>query len=275
MTWVENNYLQITAVVAVLILLAGTAKILPAVRQSATLLWLAFGVRVVCGLVLGWALVGVVAWATTLPGLFGSVVGSVGAIVALTLGWHGVFLLIAMVRDVADRTPDEDARKAALWVPTFLPAGGSAVWAVVSNPRGFDTTVAAAIMAVITIAYAHKVVHAALKGKTGRRAWHWFAAAVMLLAGLVGIPLLLFADAQAAQWLGPKLMTSLRILVGVAGLALAVAAVKDIVDRIPDAFVRAFLAYGLPALFLGGATALAFISGNAESGLELVTGGMR
>ena len=274
--WISTNYLQITGVLAVIILLTvGRAKILPGVRSSPLLLWLAFAVTAVCGLILGWALVDVMAWVTSRPSLFGAVIGSIGAIAALILGWHAVYLLIGMIRDLADKTPDGMARRAALLVPTFLPAGWTATWGIVSNPRGLGTGITAAIMAVITIVYAHLIVREALKAKTAPKAWRWFAALVCLLAGLVMIPLLVFADAQAAEHLAGKLMTSIRILAGVAGIALLVGAVKDIVDRIPDALVRAFLAFGVPLLFLFGAAAAAWLSGNAESGFELLTGSAR
>jgi hypothetical protein len=274
--WISTNYLQITGVLAVVILLGvGRAKILPGVRSSPLLLWLAFVVTAVCGLILGWALVGVMAWMTSLPSLFGSVIGSIGAIVALALGWHAVYLTIALIRDLADKTPDEKARSAALWVPTFLPAGWTATWGIISNPRGLGTGITAAIMAVMTVLYAHLIVKEVLKAKTAPRAWRWFAALVMLLAGLVMIPLLVFADAQAALHLPGKLMASIRILAGVAGIALLVRAIKDIVDRVPDVHVRAFLAYGLPLLFAFGAAAAAWLSGNAESGFELLTGSAR
>lgn len=274
--WLSDNYLQITAVLAVMILLGfGRAKILPGVRGSALLLWLAFLVTAACGLILGWALVDVMAWVTSRPSLFGAVIGSIGAIAALILGWHATYLLIGMIRDLADKTPDEMARRAALLVPTFLPAGWSATWGVISNPRGLGTGITAAIMAVITVVYAHLIVKEALKAKTAPRAWRWFAALVCLLAGVVMIPLLVFADAQGGEHLPGKLMTSLRLLAGAAGLALLVPAVKDIVDRVPDAFVRAFLAYGVPLLFAFGAASLAWLSGNAESGFELLTGSAR
>lgn len=274
--WIESYWPQITGVIAVAILLAvGRSKLLPGVRGSALLLWLAFAVTAVCGLILGWALVGVMAWVTSRPSLFGAVIGSIGAIAALILGWHATYLLIGMIRDLADKTPDEMARRAALLVPTFLPAGWSATWGIISNPRGLGSGITAAIMAVITIVYAHLIVKEALKAKTAPRAWRWFASLVCLLAGLVMVPLLVFLDAQAAGWAAPWVMTMARILAGVLGFALLVRAVKDLVDRVPDAHVRAFLAYGVPLLFLGGAAAAAWLSSSADSGLDLLVGSAR
>lgn len=276
MNWIEAHYLQITAVLAAMILLAvGRGKLLPKVKNSPFLLWVAFIVTAVCGLVLGWALADLVSWVTDLPSLLGSAVGSIGAVIALILGWHAAFLMVALVRDVADKQPDEDARKAALWVPTFLPAGWSAAWSVASNPRGLAGGIAAALMAVITIAYLQKIVSAALAGKNGRKAWKWFAAAACLLAGIVMIPLVVFLDAQASSWLPAAFVTAGRVLLGVTGIALGVAAFADITDKVPDAYARAFLAYGVPLLFLFGSLGAAAIGGGAENGLELLSGSAR
>jgi hypothetical protein len=278
MKWIEQYHLQIAAVLGVLIVLGvGRAKILPAVRSSALLLWLAFVVTVFCGLVLGWALAGVVAWATHLSGTVGGIAGGIGALIAVWLGWHAVFLLVALIRDVADKQPDEDARKAALWVPLFLPAGWQAVWGIVSHPRGLGTGITAAVMAAITVVYAHRVVKASLTGKSGRKAWRWFAALACLFAGIVLIPLLAYVDAQAAHWaaLPPWALVMGRIILGAVGLGLLVAAFVDIKDKVPDAAVRAFLAYGLPVLALFGLLTIGFLGGHAHDGLQVLTGSVR
>lgn len=275
MTWIRDNYLQISAVLGVIIMLTvGRAQLLPAVRNSTPLLWLAFVVTVACGLVLGWALSDVVSWLTHLSGGAGAVLGSIGALIALTLGWHAAYLLVALIRDVADKKPDEEARKAALWVPLFLPAGWSGVWGIVSHPRGLGTGVVAAVMAGITIRYVHRIVKAALAGKTGKKAWQWFAAAVCLLGGLVMIPLVTYVDTQASHWsaLPAWGLTMARIVLGAVGLALLIAACVDIKDRVPDEAVRAFLSYGFPVLTLFGLLAVGYFGGHAHDGLQILTG---
>lgn len=275
-TWINGHLPQLTALVMVAILLTvGRAKLLPGVKQNKALLWLAWLVTVVCGLILGYALYGVVGWITSLGGTLGGIVGSLGAVVAMWLGWHAAYLLVALIRDLADGTPDDDARKAALWVPTMLPAGFAAVWGVVSHPRGVGTGLVAAVMAGITVVYAHRIVKAALSGKSGRRAWRWFAALVMLLAGIVMIPLLAYVDDRAATVLpGPWLVAS-RVVLGTAGVALLIGAMVDIKDKVPDAAVRAFLAYGVPVLFLFGALALSAVQDHSGTGLTQMTGSMR
>jgi hypothetical protein len=268
MNWIETHHLEIVGVLAVAILLTvGRAKLLPGVKRSKFLLWLAFAVTIICGLVLGWALYGFVAAVVGWHGLPGAVFGSIGAIAAMWMGWHGIYLLIAMIRDVADGTPDDDARKAALWVPTFLPAGWAAAWGVVTNPHGFTTTVVSVILAVITVMYLHRIVKASLAGKNARKAWRWFTVAPCLLAGIVLIPIVAFGIAElprlgVAAWI----VTSVEILLGVTGFALGIAAFIDMLDRVPDAAARAFLAYGLPLLIVSGAVAFAYLSGGAGSG---------
>lgn len=271
MQWINTHLMEITGVLSVAILLGvGRAKILPAVKAVRWLMWVAWAVTVVCGLILGWALHGLVTWLTTLTGPFASAVGSVGALTAFILGWHGVYLLVALIRDVADKTPDEDARKAALWIPTFLPAGFSAVWGVVSHPQGLGTGLAAAVMAVITIVYAHRIIKAALQGRTAAIGWKWFAAFVCLLVGIVMIPLVLYIDGVAAAHLPSLWLAAARILAGVFGVALLIAALVDIKDKQPDRFVRAFLRFGLPVLFLFGGLAYGFVSDGASNGSQLL-----
>jgi len=272
MNWIVTYHLQIALVLGVLIVLTvGRAKILPAVRQSALLLWVAFIVTAICGLVLCWALIGVVAWATSLTGSIGGVIAGVGGIIALWLGWHALALLVPLIRDVADKVPDEDARKAALWVPTMLPAGWQAVWAILSHPRSLGAGATAAVMAAITVVYAHRIVKAALAGKTARKAWKWFASAVSLFAGVVTIPLVAFADGMAVHYLPPWAVLMVRIVLGALGVALLVAALVDIKDKIPDAGVRAFLAYGLPLLVLFGSLFVGLVSQHAHDGLQHAT----
>src|SRR5262245_14889389 len=101
MNWIETYLPQLTGVVVVLVVLWGRNRLLPAAGQSAVALWVAFGVSVVCGLVLGYSLADVASWVTGLGGAFGGVVASVSAIAAAVAGWHAVKMLIALVRDLA------------------------------------------------------------------------------------------------------------------------------------------------------------------------------
>lgn len=272
MEFLNNNLNQIVGVLVVAIVLSGRKVILPSVKSKPWLMWVAFLVTVGCGLILGWALIGVMLWVTGLGGITGLAIGAIGAIAAVWLGWISVEMLVAGIRDLADRVPDEDARKAALWVPTLLPAGGSAVFGIVSNPQGIGTGITAAILAGLTIVYGHKVVTAALKSKNHRNAWRWFAAAVSLLIGVVMVPLILYVDGWLSSMLSARWMLALRILASAAGLALLIAALKDIADKVPDQWVRRFLAYGAPTLFAFGALLVTFLSSGVSNGAELLTG---
>jgi hypothetical protein len=256
---------------AVILLTVGRAKLLPKVGGSKLALWAAFVVTVVCGLMLGWALHDVMLWLTGLRGP-AVVVGQLGAIIAMLLGWHAVAMLVALIRDLADGRPDREARSAALWVPTFVPAGWAAVIGLISNPRSLGSGIVSAILAGITIGYCIRIVKTALQGRTGAVAWRWFAAGVCLLAGVVMIPLIAYMDATLAGWVSPATMTIIRAAGGVTGAALFVAAIADIADRRPDQHVRNALMYGMPLLFLLGSWAVSAISGGAGNGLELLTG---
>lgn len=275
MTWFNNYWPQLTGIAVVMILIWGRNKLLPGVSRSKVLLWIAFVVTAVCGLVLAWALFDLMGWLTSLPGLFGGIVGSVGAIVAVAAGWGAIAMLVDMIRDLADGVPDGQARRAALLVPVFLPAGVQAVYGIISNPRGIGTGLAAAIIAVISIIAVWRIVKAALAAKKGGTWWLWFAAGACLFAGVLMIPLLAYIDTLVAQYMPAPWPTIFRILGGAAGLTLLIAALVDIFkDRKPDGHVRRFLSYGLPALIVFGAVAVSFVAGNAESGSQILIGGM-
>lgn len=270
MQFINNNLEQIAAVLGVVaILTLGRAKILPKVRSSKFLLWVAFVVTAASGLVLGWALSGFTAWLTSRTSIGGfSIVG----LVAVWLGWHAVAMAVDLIRDLADGQPDDDARKAALWIPTLLPAGWTAVWQIASNPRGLGTGVTAAIMAGITIGYATIISNKAVKGKKGKTAWLWFAALVCLMGGLAATPLVLYVDGWLATTAPGGWLIGFRIVAGAAGIGLLVGALADITDKRPDALVRAFLQFGLPLVLSFGAIAFTALSGGAANGAGFLTG---
>lgn len=279
MNWITNNEAELIAALgAVILLTVGRAKLLPKAQSSKhprLALWVAFVVTVVCGLMLGVALHGVAVWLTSRTGGAGTAIASIGAVFALLLGWHSMYMIVALVRDLADGQPDRPARHAALMLPTCLPAGWAAVTGLIMHPRDLGTGLTAAIMAVITVVYTMRISKAALSSKNHKVEWKWFAAAVCVLAGIVMVPLILYVDATLAGWLSGPVLTLVRVCGGLLGVALGVAAVADICDRVPDAAVRAFLAYGIPLLFLFGSVATATISGPSKTGLDLIVGSMR
>lgn len=283
--WFDAHLLQLVGVAIVLILLTvGRKPLVNRAKEHKFLLWFAFLVTIACGLVLGWALRDLAAWVTSLPGTLGGVVASIGAILAIIAGWWSIELTVKAVRDVMDGTPDEDARKAALWVPTLAPAGLTAAWQIVTHPRGIGTGITAAIIAVISLIFLWKTNKAALAARNHPLLWKWFAVAVSVLAGILMIPLLAFADAQVASRTGGDWSTAFRLLVGAAGVALLIAAIADAWPKaakgektiVPDGGVRTFAALGVPALVLCGALAVGFISDKtSEQGNVLVTGSVK
>ncbi len=271
MNLIDNNIEQIGAVLGVVIILSlGRGVILPAVRQSKFLLWVAFLITAICGLVLGWALAGFTAWLIGITSIGGfSIVG----LVAVWAGWHAVSMAVDLIRDLADGQPDDDARSAALWIPTLLPAGGQAVWEIASNPRGLGTGITAAIMAGMTIGYTVVISKKAVKGRNGKTAWLWFAAAVCLLGGLAAAPLVLYVDGWIAGIPWGKAVWLWRVLAGAVGVALLLAALKDIAaDKKPDGHVRRFLQFGLPLVLAFGAITVGLLAGGVDSGGDILNG---
>lgn len=285
--WLNAHGLQITLVIGVIIFLTvGRKPALARVREHKFLLWLAFLVTVFCGLILGWALRDVASWVTSLPGGFGGVVASVGAVIAVIIGWWSINMAVDLVRDLADGVPDDDARKAALWIPTLAPAGFTAAWSIVMNPRGIGTGITAVIIAVVTTVFLHKTIRSALSSEKHKLFWKWFASAVALLAGLIMLPLYAYGDTLAGDYLPGDWARNLRIVVGILAAALLVAAIVDAWPRkdpeskkqgdkkkvIPDGGVRTFLAYGLPALIMFGGIGINAASDAAGKQGTVVTG---
>lgn len=284
-SWLNAHWLQLTLLACVgALLVLGRNKILPRAGENKFILWLAWIVTALCGLVLGWALHDVMQWVTGLPTTLGGVVASIGAVIAVIAGWASISMLVAMIRDLADGVPDGDARKAALWFPTLSVAGFSAAWGIVQNPRGIGTGITAAVIALISIVFLRKIVGAALKGKKGESAWKWFAVLVCALTGVLMIPLLAYGDVMAQRYLPGNWPTGLRILAGAAGLGLLIAAIVDLVPKkkqgeqrmVPDEGVRAFCTFGIPVLVLFGALAFGAVTDAAsEQGNNILVGTMK
>jgi hypothetical protein len=259
-----------------------TAKVFePAIKggkHGSAARWFAFVLSLIAGLLLAVFLIPLTAWVGKLGGL-GVVAASVGTVITVLMGWQAVYLIIAAIRDLMDKTPDEEARKAARWVPTFLPAGGSAVATLVSNPRasGFGLGVSvltAAIVSAITVAYTLKICKAVDAAKAGKSGWKWFAAAICFLAGVVHIALITYLDGIVADFIPGAYMAGLRILLGAAGLGLLIAGFVDYFkDGVPDQYVRRAGWIGIPLVTLFASAAISAISDNANSTMQLLAAG--
>jgi hypothetical protein len=282
-TWLNDHWWQLLLVAVTLILLAGTRKVIDRAKEHKVLLWFAFILRGICGLVLGAALYEFTKWLTGLSGTFGGVVSSVGAVIAVIGGWWSLTLLVKLIRDVADGVPDEDARKAALLIPTLAPACITAAWSIARHPTGIGTGITAAIIALISLLFLRNIIKSALASTKHQLFWKWFAVVVSGLAGILMIPLLAYVDAQIAAHTSGNVLTAFRVIVGVAGVALLIACIADAWPKkekgektiVPDGGVRAFAALGVPALFLCGALAVGFVSDHATEQGNILVGSMK
>ena len=279
MPWFHDHLYQIAGVIVALILLPGRAYATKRSGDHVVLLWFAFVVSAVIGLILGASLYALTTWLTSLSGTFGGIISSIGAILAVIGGWIAMVMLVRLFRDLGDGKPDGDARAAALWVPILAPACLSAVWNIVTHPRGIGTGITAAIIALISIIALNVVVKSCLKAGKHELFWKWAATAISLLAGILMIPLVAFADSQVAKYADGDVLLVFRLVLGAVGLVLLVGAIVDAWPKkakneekmVPDGWVRAFMAYGFPVLFLFGALVVGFASDRAtEQGNVLV-----
>lgn len=278
-SWFSTHVLQIAGVIVALILLPARQFAISRAHDHAVLLWFAYIVSGFIGLLLGASLYALTRYLTGLPGTFGGVISSIGAILAVIGGWVAMVMLVRMFRDLGDGKPDGDARAAALWVPILAPACLSAVWNIVTHPRGIGTGVTAAIIALISVIALHTVVKSCLKSTKHQLFWKWTATAICLLAGVLMIPLVAFADSQVAKYASADVLTVFRLILGAVGLTLLIGAAvdawpkksKDEKTIVPDKWVRAFMAFGVPVLVLFGALTVGFATDRAtEQGNVLV-----
>lgn len=238
--------------------------------------WASFIIYIIGGLALAVAMVPFVRWLISWAsgsGIGGAIVGNVTAVVSVALGWHAVAMLVSVLRDLADKTPDHEARSGALWIPTFLPIGGAAVMALLKNPEGVGQGLAAAAIGFTTLIYAAMIAKRADSAKNHKTKWNWFVFAVYLIAGLVTIPMLAYVDTALISHLPGAVAGLIRLGLGLAGIGLIVAGIADIwVDRVPDAYARAAARFGIAMTFVFGSLAIASISGMTTNGAHFLNG---
>jgi hypothetical protein len=280
MSWFHTHHLQIAGVVVALILLAGRQFAISRANDHVVLLWFAYIVSLFIGLVFGASLYTLTKWLTGLSGTIGGIISSIGAIIATIGGWAAMVMIVRMFRDLADGKPDGDARTAALWVPILAPACLSAVWNIVTHPRGIGTGITAAILALISIVALQMIIKACLKSAKHQLFWKWVAVAICLLAGLIMIPLVAFADSQVAKYTDGDVLLMFRLVLGAVGLTLLIGAIADAWPKsaksektiVPDRWVRAFMAYGVPVLVLFGALTVGFATDRATDQGNVLVG---
>jgi hypothetical protein len=298
----------ITAIVAFVILNGARLELVKSSTKSkhpAVGLWLAFAASIICGGILAVGLYQPLQALTSLTGGASGLVGSVGILMAVWFGMHSAKLIIAAARDLSDKRPDQDARSAALIVPSMLPAGWTGLVAMINNPSGFTSGTTAVLSGVIVLFYSHSITKAALASGGGksfagsgqgaaysgpigggpgsggparlgggknnnRTVGKWVSAAVCLLAGVMLVPTIAALDAALSGALPATIIVALRVIGGTVGLALGVAATCDILDHEPDKWVRGFLAYGVPLVTLFGSLSAALVGDGANNLQDLL-----
>lgn len=272
---------QIIALIAAIVCVGMAKKIIPFVSHSKkergrpVARWAAFIVYAIGGFCLAGALIPIMLRITRLGALGGlaALVGNVGAIIALALGWQGAAMVTAVIRDLFDKVPDHQARSGALWIPTLLPVGGTAVVGVVQNPQGLGQGLTAAIMGGITLTYVFMIVKR-MDGATNHKiVWNWAAFAVCFLGGLVMVPLIAYTDTALLVHLPADIRTIVRVGVGLSGLAAVGAGIFDIYcDGAPNKLARTGATYGLGVTLVFGAIAWSALLGNAADGAGVLNG---
>lgn len=249
-------------------------KVIPKMRhkeRGSHARWGSFIIYVIAGLALSVAMIPFVRWLIGFGAHAGvsAVVGNVTAVASLALGWHAVAMLVSVIRDLADKTPDHEARTGALWIPTFFPIGIAAVLQLVSNPDSVGRGIAAAAMGVITLIYAAMIAKRADAASEHKSKWNWFVFAVYVLAGLVIIPMFGYANSSLIGLLPGGLADIVRVVLGLAGIGLIVAGIADIwIDRVPDAYARAGARFGIGMTSVFGPGAAVVIGTSIAAGFH-------
>lgn len=266
---------QLIALIVASVGITTAKKVIPKMRhkeRGSHARWASFIIYFLSGVILSVAMIPFFRWLIGLAAshnLGGQIVGNLTAVASLALGWHAVAMLVSVIRDLADKTPDHEARTGALWIPTFLPIGIASVMALVKNPSGVGQGLAAAAIGVITLIYAAMIAKRADAASDHKNKWNWFVFVVYLLAGLVIIPMFSYANGSLISMLPAAMATLLRVFIGITGIGLLIAGVADIwVDRVPDAFARAGARFGIGMTAVFGGLALAAIGHGLATGFS-------
>jgi hypothetical protein len=278
LAWINGHERELIAFLAACFGIWTAKKLVPKFgnrERGSHARWTSFIIYILSGLALAVAAIPTIKWLVAFGGRAGlaAVVGNLTAIVTLALGWHAVAMIVSMIRDLADKTPDHEARTAALWVPTFLPIGGAAVMQLVQNPQGIGQGITAAIMGVVTLIYTGMIVKRVDAARNHKNKWNWFAFVVLLIGGLVIIPMVAYADTALISQLPGAFKALTRVALGLAGAGLVVAGIADIwVDRVPDAYARNAAKFGIALVFVFGGLGIAALTGSASTGAGFLNG---
>jgi hypothetical protein len=276
--WMAGHQSQLIALLIAIFCVGTAKKWIPKMRhkeRGSHARWASFIIYIIGGLALAWAMVPFIYWVIRLGGGAGlnGLVGNFTAIVTFALGWHSVAMIVSMIRDLADKQPDHEARSAALWVPTLAPIGITSVFALLQNPQGVGQGITAAIMGVITLIYAGMIVKRCDDAQQHKNKWNWFAFAVLVLAGIVIIPLVAYVDTALIGQLPSVVRTIVRVALGLSGLSLIGAGIADIwIDRSPDVHARNGARIGIALVFVFGGIGWQAMVGATADGASFLNG---
>lgn len=283
MNWIAAHQTQLIALMVAIACISMAKKGIPHIDRSKKkerggpfARWTAFGLYVLGGIALAIAITPVIRSIVSFGGGagFGAVVGNLGAIVALALGWQSIAMMVSVARDLFDKVPDHEARSGALWIPTLAPIGGSAVVQVVQNPQGLGQGLTAAAMALVTLVYVYQIVKRMDAAQGHKNIWNWLAFGVCVLGGLVLVPLIAYVDTVViAGWLPGSAVLIVRIAVGLIGLVLMAGLVYDIwCDGEPNKKARAGAVAGLGITIVWGGIAFGAMTGAWGDGASFLNG---
>jgi hypothetical protein len=281
LSFLQAHLVQLGALLIAIFAVGTAKKIIPFAQRannkerSPHARWAAFVLYAIGGLALAVTMVPLIRWLVALGSRSGltALVGNVSAIAFLALGWHAIAMIVTMIRDLADKTPDHEARTAALWVPTLLPIGGAAVFQLLRNPQGIGQGLTAAIMGVITLVYVFMIVKRADSASNHKNQWSWFSFGVMILGGLVIIPMLAYVDTALISKLPGSIATLFRVGLGLSALGAIVAGIFDIwCDGVPNKFARTAAIWGLGGVLIFGSLAVATLFGSTATGASFLSG---
>lgn len=278
--WVGAHTAELLGLIGAILCISTANKIVTKTRdkeRGGHALWTAFVFYAFGGLALARMMIPTIHWLIgkgSGAGI-GAAIGGITTIVTFALGWQAIAMLVSMIRDLFDKQPNREARTAALWVPTFLPIGGTAVVGLLQNPQGLGQGITAAAMGLITLIYAFMIVRRADAAQTQnhKKLWNWFAFGVLVLAGIVIIPLIAYTDTALIAKLPGGVRNIVRAGIGLAGAGALVAGFFDIwVDRVPDKFARTAAIFGIGAVTVFGAIGIAALTGAASDGASVLNG---
>jgi hypothetical protein len=133
-------------------------------------------------------------------------VGITAAIAFIGIGWWAMDGIVLCVLDLIDSVPDDEAFKAALFIPTTVPLGVGSLWEVFTNPQGFPTGFAALVLSGIGGYFMHRILGRIAGVSTGKKVWHWLTALLCLFVGVMHVPAFVYIN----EWM-TSLLSGVRL----------------------------------------------------------------